>query len=308
MLGSLFRSNARSRQGETAELAARLEQNVLALVDNMPALPNTAARAMSMANDRDTNFAEFTRLIEGDVAIATGLLRIANSALYCGGAPATKLHQAVVRLGAARCTNLILAISMKTLIWEMADDEKAQCEALWHHGHVTGCLCHQINQSFRLLGDGSEFAAGLLHDLGRILLLLADPECFALANAMDFGEEPGLLERERAAIGIDHCALGSWFGLHSKLPDALIQGMKFHHEPEAAEQPQPLVALIATADHMANHLQRGEEIDTYNPEENWGLAQLWVRWPERKRERFLDAIPDMMEASLRAAAAEQTVP
>jgi HD-like signal output (HDOD) protein len=306
MLGDLFRSNARPKGDETAEMAARLEKSVLALVGNMPALPDTAARAMALANDPDTSFADFTRLIEGDVAIATGLLRVANSALYSGGAPATKLHQAVVRLGAGRCTNLIVSISMKTLIWQMAHDEKVQCEALWHHGYVTGCLCHQINRAFRLMFDGSEFSAGLLHDLGRILLLLADPECFARAGAMDFREEPGLLQRERAAIGIDHCALGGWFGEHSKLPDALVQGMRFHHEPGLTEHSRPLVALVATADHMANHLQRGEEIETYNPEENWGLADLWARWPDAKRERLLDDIPSMMEESLRAATTEQT--
>jgi HD-like signal output (HDOD) protein len=181
-----------------------------------------------------------------------------------------------------------------------------QCEALWHHGFVTGCLCRQINRSFRLMFGGEEFSAGLLHDMGRVLLLLADPECFNRINGMDFDEQPGLLEREQAAIGIDHCALGGWFGEHSKLPDILIQTMKLHHDEYLSQDDNRLVALVATADHMANHLQRGEDPETYSAEQNFGLAALWARWPEAKKERFLAEIPSLMNESVQAAASLQT--
>jgi HD-like signal output (HDOD) protein len=306
MLGGLFRSNVRPKGDETRERAELLEKNVLRLVGNMPTLPDIATRAMTLANDPNTGTADFARLIERDAAIASSLLRIANSAIYSGGVSAVKLPQAVARLGMLACKNLILSISMKSLIWKMAGNERVQCEALWHHGYVTGYLCRQISRSYRLPFDGGEFSAGLLHDVGRILLLLADPECFARADAMDFREETGLLERERAAIGIDHCALGGCFGEHSKLPDILIEAMRFHHQPDLTEHSIKLVALVATADHMANHLQRGEEAEAYHAEENSGLAYLWARWPEARKERLLDEIPSMMAESLRAAASEQT--
>ena len=204
MLGGLVSGQTFDPKGdETRERAARLEKNVLRLVGNMPTLPVIATRAMSLANDPKTSAADFARLIEGDAAITSGLLRIANSAIYSTGAHAVKLPQAVARLGFFACKNLIVSISMKSLIWKMAGDEKMRCKTLWHHGYVTGCLCRQISSSYRLRFDGGEFSAGLLHDVGRILLLLADPECFGRADPMDFREDSGLLERERAAIGID---------------------------------------------------------------------------------------------------------
>jgi HD-like signal output (HDOD) protein len=285
MLHGLFRSNARTDEDEQAERAARLEENVLRLVGNMPTLPDVATRAVVLANDPNTNLADFARLIERDPAIATGLLRMANSAFYSGGAPAVKLPQAVLRLGMFLCKNLILGISMKSLIWKMVGDEKLQCEALWHHGYVTGCLCRQINRSYRLLPmlDGEEFSAGLLHDVGRILLLLADPECFARADAMDFREEAGLLQRERAAIGIDHCAVGGWFGEHSGLPEVLIQAIRLHHEPNFAANSTRLVALVAAADQMANHLQRGEAVEAYNRRRMWGSLTCGRIGPRREK-------------------------
>jgi HD-like signal output (HDOD) protein len=301
MLHGLFRSFATPRGDEAAARAARLEKNVLALVGNMPTLPATATRAMRLADDPEANFAELAKVIEGDVAITTGLLRVANSALYGSSNSAMKLSQALLRLGTARAKNLIVSIGMKSLMWKMAGEEKKQCEALWHHGYLTGCLCHVINSAFRLQCHGGEFAAGLLHDLGRILVLLADPDCFELADLMDFREDPGLLQRERAAIGIDHCALGGWFGEHSQLPEPLTLAMRHHHEPEQAEGSSTLVALVATADHMANHLQRGEAPEEYDPEENAGLSCLWARWPEARKERFRQEIPAMMASALKAA-------
>lgn len=303
MLRKLFRSNAPPKGDELAELAARLEQKVLALVGNMPTMPDIAMRAIAIADDPHIAFADFARLIEGDVAIATALLRIANSAYYGGGPRAAKLHNVVVRLGMFQCKNLIVAVGMKSLLWKMAGDEKTQCEALWHHGYVTGCLCHRLSRAFRLMLDDSAFTAGLLHDLGRILLFLADPECFARAGGMDFQEAPGVLQRERTAIGIDHCALGGWFGEHSNLPDTLIQAMRFHHDP--AEAPGNLVALVATADHIANHLQRGESIETYSAQENPGLAHLWEQWPPARKDRLLGELARLIEESLQAAGREQ---
>ncbi len=305
-LRGLFRSHGRPARDETAELAARLEHNVLRLVGNMPTMPDIATRAMSLANNPNTRAADFARLIEGDAAIATELLRIANSVVYSGGAPAVKLPQAVVRLGIFPCKNLILSISMKSLIWGMTGEERSQCEALWQHGFVTGSLCRRINRSYRLLFDGEEFSAGLLHDMGRILLLLADPECFARAGGLEFREEAGVLRRERAAVGIDHCALGGWFGENSNLPEVLIRTMRSHHEPDSAEASAGLATLVAAADHMSNHLQRGEDADTYRPEENPWLDHLGRNWPEAKKERLLGEIPSMMAESLEAAVSEQT--
>ena len=111
MLCKLFQLHAPPGDEAAAEIAVRLQRRVLQLVDNMPTLPDVAARALALANDPNSRFADLATLIEGDAAIATRLLRLANSSAYAGGSAAVKLPQAVVRLGMRRCQNLILAIS-----------------------------------------------------------------------------------------------------------------------------------------------------------------------------------------------------
>jgi HD-like signal output (HDOD) protein len=286
--------------------ATDLEQKVLRLVDNMPTMPDTATKAMALLDDRDVQFADLARLIERDAAIATGLLRVANSVLYASSAPAVKLDQAVVRLGTFQCKNLMMAIGLRSVFRGMAGPVKAQCQALWHHGFVTASLCVQINRAYRLGFSGEEFSAGLLHDLGRILLALADPDCLNRAGAMDFHEAGDVLGRERAAIGIDHCGLGGWFGEMSNLPESLVHAIRCHHEPQqTANSPHHrLVALAATADHMANHVQRNEDAAAYDSAGNAGLHCLAERWTPTKREQLLAEVPVLMAEAERAAARE----
>jgi hypothetical protein len=82
--------------------------------------------------------------------------------------------------------------------------------------------------------------------------------------------------------------------------------MRFHHQPERCENDSRLVALVAAADHMANHLQLGEAVDTYIPEDNAALDHLWSGWSETRKERLLDQIPSFMEEAVQAAAGEVT--
>jgi HD-like signal output (HDOD) protein len=306
-LRHVFRSNMRSWGNQGAETAQQLEDKVLTLVDNMPTLPDTAMRAMAMANDPNCKLTDFTRLIEGDAAITTGLLRISNSPLYGTGGNVVGLPQAVVRLGMWQCKNLIVSVSVRSLFRRMTGNTHAQCTVLWHHGYVTAYLCRQLNRTFRLGFDGEEFSAGLLHDLGRILLVLADSESATRAGATDFQEDEDNLQGERAAIGIDHCALGSWFGEHSRLPESLNETMRHHHEPLRSETDGKLVALVATADHLANHLQRGEEIASYDPGTNFGLAALTANWSAEQIDGLLGALPDLMTQAEQAVASEQPV-
>src|SRR4051794_36460682 len=99
LLCQLFQRHAPKRDEPATEIAVRLQQRVLQLVDNMPTLPDVATRALALTNDPTSRFPDLAKLIEQDAAIATRLLRVANSSAYAGGSAAVKLPQAVVRLG-----------------------------------------------------------------------------------------------------------------------------------------------------------------------------------------------------------------
>jgi HD-like signal output (HDOD) protein len=285
--------------------AAGLERKIARLVDDLPALPVTAARALALTEDPDVALADLADLVREDAALATALLRVANSALYAGGAQTLRLDQAVIRLGLWTCKSLIATVGLRSVLRGRSPAAEADCRALWRHGFVTASLCVQVNRGYRLGLAGEEYAAGLLHDLGRVLVALADPECLALAGMMDFREEGDVPARERAAIGIDHCALGGWFGELSGLPESLVEVIRHHHAPALARKNPRLVALVAAADHAANHLQCGGDPTKYDPDANAGLKELTAGWSAGRRELLLGTLPTIMEDAVADADREQ---
>jgi HD-like signal output (HDOD) protein len=299
-LRQLFGTSAPGTE-TAAQRAAKLERTVRQLVDNLPAIPVTAARALELIEDPDVALADLAELVMEDAALATSLLRVANSALFAGGSQAVRLDQAVIRLGLWTCKSLITTVGVRTVVRGNAAD--AECRALWHHGAVTAGLCSRLNRAGRLGFTGEEYAAGLLHDLGRVLITLADRECMALANVMDFREEGDVLGRERAAIGADHCALGAWFGELSNLPDQLVTAIRFHHAPSQSPEPR-LAALVSAADHVANHLQTGLNLIGYDAAANAGLAFLTAKWSPGRRGHLAAALPEMMAEAAEEAAGE----
>ena len=301
-LRDLFRAPA-PPPVSVAQRAAALEQRVLAFVGNLRPMPDVAARALALARDPDSRFADFVRLVEADPAIAATVLRVANSALFAGGAQTLKLAQAVTRLGMWQCQNLIVAVALRGAFRGSDPGTREVCETLWHHGYVTAALCQQINRGCRLGFQGEEFAAGLLHDLGRLLLALADPESFALVGGLGFAEDPGVVPRERAAIGVDHGLLGGWFAEFSDLPAALAATVRAHHAADLTGPDRRLTALVAAADAAANHYQRGEPVAGFDPAASTEFAALSLGWHPGRRDRLFDAVPDMLAQA--AAAAQQ---
>ncbi len=284
-----------------AQRAAKLEHKIRRLVDNLPAIPVTAARALALIEDPDVALADLAELVMEDAALATALLRVANSVLFAGGSQAVRLDQAVIRLGLWNCKSLITTVGVRTVV--RGNAANTECRALWHHGAVTAGLCTRLNRAGRLGFTGEEYAAGLLHDLGRVLIALADRECMRLADVMDFREEGDVLGRERVAVGADHCALGAWFGELSSLPDQLVAAIRHHHAPSQSPEPR-LAALVSAADHMANHLQTGSNLIGYDAAANAGLAFLTAKWSPGRREHLAAALPEMMADAAAEAESE----
>ena len=237
----------------------------------LPTLPEAATRAMTIAKDPNSSMAQLAAVIERDPALAAGILKLANSPLYRRSSWAVdSLKNAVVRLGERECQNVVLAVGVRSLFRRLPRARQLRYEGLWHHSFLTACLCRRLNQALDLGHDGEEFTAGLSHDIGRVLFGLGAPELFDKADPMDFVEGPDQLPREQALLGTDHGFFGAWFANLNNLPASLVSAVQFHHAPEEAQEHASLVALVATADHIANYYQRDHQIEGYDAESNVG--------------------------------------
>ncbi len=238
--------------------------------------------------------AKLAKAIERDPVLATGVLRLANGALYRTGSTIQSLDKAVVRLGLRECQSLIVTVGLRSLHRSVPASKKRHCEILWRHSFLTACLCRHLNSGFRLGFRGEEFACGLAHDIGRILIAIGAPNQFDTADPLDFLEGPSSLEREQGVLGTDHCYFAHWFASVNRLPSTILDAVQHHHAPRGATANKLLVELVAAADHMANHFQRGETSETYDPAINLGWKSLMARTNEQLVNTYTNLLPQIM--------------
>ncbi|MCA9085018.1 MAG: HDOD domain-containing protein [Planctomycetaceae bacterium] len=287
---------------EPSRLSPDIEKRLCSRAEDIGTLPAVALQAIDLSNDPDCEIRDFAALIERDPSLATGILSMANSVLYCTGNPVLNLKQAVLRLGFDQCRYLILSTSMGALMKNIRLEEEWVRETLCRHGYVAGLLATKISRSLNINTSGEEFAAGLIHDFGRTVLAVCFPEDFAEADPMSFDETADdAMAIERQVLGTDHAEVGLWFGERNKLPEALNEVIYLHHQPEAATIDPILTALINISDHMANYLQRTGNSVGYTLECNAAVAVLEAHGISNVHSRLADVAPALMENALAEA-------
>jgi len=284
-------------------IPASIEEKIKERLDQVQMLPSIAQQALELVRDPDCSIKEFVRIVEQDLKLATEMLRIANSVVYSQGRPIASLNEAAVRLGLNPCKNLILTSCFASLIGSLPVQDRWVREQLGQHGLVTAVIATNVGKALKIGCQGEEFTAGLVHDIGRIILAVAIPEDFLAADAVDFQEVlPQQLKQEQQTWGTTHTEVGAWFAAQNRLPDCLVSAIRFHHFPTRAPRDhRKLTTLVAIADDMANHVQRHQTGEGYDPEFNSAIDQLAELGVDRPREKLIAASRAILETSCQDA-------
>lgn len=247
-------------------------------IGNVPTLPAAATRALAIVNDPKCSVRDFSRVIEADPALATSLLKLVNSSYYAANTKISNLTMAITRLGLRETQNLILAVSVRSVFRWMPKDQHEARDRLWRHSGLTGVLCRQTNEKLGLGFSGEEFAAGLAHDLGRIMLAVGYPDVFQKIGQKKIINEDLLIEEERRLLGFTHADLGAWLTSMWQLPPELTEAIQYHHNPSDAPQHQVLAAIVNIAESMANHMEETHSIEGVDLVGNQGWKMLCSQW------------------------------
>jgi putative nucleotidyltransferase with HDIG domain len=268
-------------------------------VVTLPPLSETVARAAALAGNPDASLSDFADLIQSDPALTALLLKRANSAAV--GAVTTSVRQAVNLIGMRACSQLVASVGMRDLLRHAPPAVASRCEVILRHSLLVAHLASHLNRAGGLGLRGEEFVAGLLHDIGRVLLALSRPDEMAAADPLDFDEPPDRHTRERAMLGTDHCAAGAEFAVVSKLSPPVVRAVLKHHTPfDETGEYRPVVALVAVADHLANHVERTRRVADYEPWTGFGYAVLSEHWSGDQHDRFGYAVPVAVVSAMRA--------
>ena len=195
MIFGMFRSWSARKTGSVIFRNEKLKLS-LSKLEQLPSLSETAARAIALAKDPQTPVKEFVSLIKRDGALTAAILKAANNVHNAGAHAVGSIERAIERLGLHACSRTIEAFGMKESFRPTGDRTREVCQLLWRHSFFTANVCRGLNRSLRLGFGGEEFCAGMLHDVGRLIIAASDIDNFAMVDQMDFNEGPETLENE----------------------------------------------------------------------------------------------------------------
>lgn len=223
-------------------------ESLVAQVRDLPALSAVALRVMQIASDDDSSPRGIAQCISKDPSFAARVLKLANSAYY--GLPRTvsTISEAVTLLGNRTVRNMAIMAATQDTLGRAVTGYELGAGDLWRHALASAMTAQMLAEEIRYADPEAAFVAGLLHDVGKVVLGLHVEEAIAPIQQWMQENDGTFIEAERAILGFDHAEVGGRVALHWNLPLALAQAIAWHHQPVQNGQLVMLVALV----HVAN--------------------------------------------------------
>lgn len=214
----------------------------------LPTLPKVANRLLGILNNEDALVKDLADCIDKDPALATKVLRAANSAFYAMRFEVTSIHQAIVLLGFREIGRIALSSLLADRLLSVAPIAKHHAISMWKHMTAVAVLAKDLTP--RDVMEPDAYTLGLLHDIGWLILVSQAPDVF-----VSMCEEPGLNTTEMERLwDTDHCLWGAKLAEKWGLPEPFQIVSLRHHDPFQEVEPPKYLLRIALADYAAKAL------------------------------------------------------
>lgn len=203
-------------------------------------------------------------ILSEDTALSARLLRLANSAMFSFPSKIDSVSNAITIIGTQQLRALVLASSVMKLFKDIPE-ELLNMEMFWRHSIACAVSARIIASLRRAANVEYFFLAGLLHDIGRLIMLKQVPSEISQAMQQARQTQQLLYKVEKEILGFDHAKLGGMLLKEWKLPIQLVDSTAFHHNPKRSPDFRDEVAVIHVADIIANSLQLGSSGERFVP-------------------------------------------
>jgi putative nucleotidyltransferase with HDIG domain len=241
--------------GEANRVEA-IKRTILSAGD-LPTLPQIALEVNQLASNPLTGMNEIVRIIRNDPALTAKILRVSNSAFYGMSGRVESLNMALVVLGMREINNLVTCISIFKAFPNKPGEQRFDRKTFWEHSAACGEIARVIASKLHLRMHGVEFTAGLLHDIGKVVLEQHYHDEFMAALTFSQAQNLVSTEAERNVLGVDHAEIGAWLCERWHLPECITEAIRYHHQPTLAPQNKTLSAVVHLSDIITNALISG---------------------------------------------------
>jgi len=223
-------------------------------LSNLPTLPNLLKKFNKMISNPNVSMEAFGKELGKDQALTSKLLKLVNSSFYGFPGRISTITHALVLLGNDALKGLIITSN----IFENISPE---AYPLWRHSIAVSLASRAIARELSL-PDIEEFAvAGLLHDIGKVILHIEAPEEYRTVINHSHTTEHPIWQAETEMLGFDHATIGLWICEDWTLPAKLAFPIGYHHKPSRSKEHTIRVAVVALSDILVRGMGGGAEHD-----------------------------------------------
>lgn len=224
-------------------------------LEALPTMPVVAQKILGLQLDTDEGEAQLLRLIEKDPQIAAKIIGLANAPLFGASKRVTAVNDAAMLLGITRVKSVALGIAVMSTLTQRPVG-KLNIQQLWLHSLAVALAMRTLSRAMPARSrplDDEIFLAGLLHDIGYLVLNYLDPaRSDALQDRLATDHEREATAIEAEIIDVPHSELGAELARRWDLPDHIVAVIRHHHNPShpQAQSGQPLVHMVGLAEKL----------------------------------------------------------
>lgn len=227
-------------------------------VSTLPISPTLVTQLLQVFREPDQEIDEVVRLISYEPALTAEILKRCNSSYFAGQEPAGDIFESVSRLGFYEVYQMVVALFGAGTKSLDGATEGLDVEKLWHHSVTTAVgaslLADEVGESKPVA-----FTAGLLHDIGKLVLASIERQRYAEILQRAEQEKGLLVQYEREAFGTDHSEVGGELMAHWKLPEEIVLAVQHHHDGIVGGGFNRLAIIVELADIIALDLEQGPQ-------------------------------------------------
>ena len=220
-------------------------------IRSLPSLPTVVQELMQLLRQQEVPIEVISNTLRLDQALSVKVLQLANSPLYGLSGRIGSVRDAINILGLRQLGGLVIAAAL-TMHFDKLHGQSLHMDALWRHS--IGCAVASRHLALLAgLDRAAAFTAGLLHDVGRLVIDSHYPE--EAAQAIAWAEQNDLSHREAEylLLGIEHTELGEWVCRHWRFGSDIVEAIAGHHRPPPAG-PVSLIDVVHAADAITHAL------------------------------------------------------
>jgi HD-like signal output (HDOD) protein len=238
-------------------------------IKEIPTLPDSVITVLDQSRNSDIHARNLTEILSKDQKLASRVLDLCNSAYYGLPRVVSSLSQAVVYLGFYTIRSLILTCAIGRLLNTESKIYGFKDTGLWFHTVACAIVSEIISKKTHPDICTAAFTAGLLHDVGHLVIGTQLPEKTDTIEDFMVNEGVSLIQAERETLGFSHDEAGALLAEFWRFPDELRDAIRYHHSPMESPQPSALTSIVHLADSLVLDLGYGIELEQlkYEPQD-----------------------------------------